>query len=87
MHMTTTPVTATDQYCGKPQLLLALISIIVTILLFAGLHCRNRRPVVDIVVHRDVRDPLKQASELKGAKFHGDPCAPVSPEDWPEELR
>ena len=49
--------------------------------------CRNRRPVVDLVVHRDVQDPLKQAPELRGARFHGDPCAPVSEEDWPEELR
>ncbi len=49
--------------------------------------CRNRRPVVDLVVHREVHDPLKQAPKLKGAKFHGDPCAPVSEEDWPEELR
>ncbi len=49
--------------------------------------CRNRRPVVDLVVHRDVQDPLKQDPRLQGATFHGDPCAPVSEEDWPEELR
>jgi hypothetical protein len=28
------------------------------------------------------RDP-----SLKGAAFHGAPCAPVAETDWPEELR
>jgi len=49
--------------------------------------CRNHRPVVDLVLHRVVQDPLEQAPQLKGAKFYGDPCAPASEEDWPEELR
>jgi prevent-host-death family protein len=49
--------------------------------------CRNRRPVVDIVIHREVGDPLRQDPALKGAVFHGDPCAPVSVEDWSEESR
>lgn len=49
--------------------------------------CRNRRPVVDLVLHREAQNPLKQAPQLKGAKFHDDPCAPVSEEDWPRELR
>lgn len=34
--------------------------------------CRSKRPVVDIVPHRDVRDPLEQAPHLQGARFHGD---------------
>jgi prevent-host-death family protein len=49
--------------------------------------CRSNRPVVDIVPHRGVRDPLEQAPHLQGARFHGDPCAPVSLEDWPETAR
>jgi len=36
---------------------------------------------------RLLEEQIKQAPELKGAKFRGDPCAPVSEEDWPEELR
>jgi prevent-host-death family protein len=49
--------------------------------------CRHRRPVVDIVVHRQGDDPLRQDPALTGAVFHGDPCAPVSSEDWSEESR
>ena len=49
--------------------------------------CRSNRPVVDIVPHRCVRDPLEQAPHLQGARFHGDPCEPVSLEDWPETAR
>jgi len=49
--------------------------------------CRNNQPVVDIVPHRDIRDPLEQAPHLKGARFHGDPCAAVADEDWPETAR
>jgi prevent-host-death family protein len=49
--------------------------------------CRNNHPVVDLVPHRDSRDALEQAPQLKGARFHGDPCAPVSAEDWPEAAR
>lgn len=49
--------------------------------------CRNNQPVVDIVPHRETRDPLEQAPQLEGARFHGDPCAPLSAEDWPETAR
>jgi prevent-host-death family protein len=49
--------------------------------------CRNRKPVVDLVAHREGGDPLRQDPALKGAVFRGDPCAPVAEEDWPEELR
>ena len=49
--------------------------------------CRNREPVVDLVAHRKAKNPLKQDPALKGAIFHGDPCAPVDREDWPEDLR
>jgi antitoxin (DNA-binding transcriptional repressor) of toxin-antitoxin stability system len=49
--------------------------------------CRNRVPVADLVPHRKPGNPLKQNPALKGARFHGDPCAPVAEEDWPEELR
>ena len=49
--------------------------------------CRNNQPVVDIVPHRDVRDPLEQSPHLQGARFRGDPCAPASLQDWPEAAR
>ena len=49
--------------------------------------CRNRKPVVDLVPHHEVTDPLRQDPELAGAVFQGDACAPVSVADWPEELR
>ena len=52
--------------------------------------CKNNKPVVDIVVHRDVSskfDPLKQDPELVGtAVYLSDPLG--STEDlWPEEYR
>jgi prevent-host-death family protein len=49
--------------------------------------CRNNRPVVDIVPHRDSHDPLTQAPHLAGARFHDDPCAPADQDDWPETAR
>lgn len=49
--------------------------------------CRNGKPVVDLVPHRPAADPLAQDPELEGARFHGDPCAPVDSEDWPDEGR
>ena len=49
--------------------------------------CRNHKPVVDLVIHREPADPLEPDPSLAGAVFHGDPCAPVADEDWPDELR
>ncbi|MBI4209853.1 MAG: type II toxin-antitoxin system prevent-host-death family antitoxin [Deltaproteobacteria bacterium] len=49
--------------------------------------CQNGKPVVDLVPHKTGKDPLSQDPQLKGAFFKGDPCAPVSEEDWPEEYR
>jgi len=49
--------------------------------------CRNAKPVVDLVAHRTKKDPLRQDPSLKGAVFHGDPCALVAERDWPAELR
>ena len=49
--------------------------------------CRNGEPVVDLVRHRHASDPLVQDPSLGAAAYHGDPCAPVGQEDWPEELR
>ena len=48
---------------------------------------RNGVSVVDLVPHRKVGDPLEQDPTLRGAVFHGDPCAPVSEQDWPERSR
>jgi prevent-host-death family protein len=49
--------------------------------------CRNGKPVVDLVAHREVVDPLKADPALRGAVFHGDPCAPVDECDWLAEQR
>ena len=49
--------------------------------------CRNNHPVVDLVPHRESPDPLAKAPHLQGARFHGDPCAPASAEDWPQAAR
>ena len=49
--------------------------------------CRNNKPIADLVPHRPVEDPLRPDPILAGAVFHGDPCAPLSEEDWPESLR
>jgi prevent-host-death family protein len=49
--------------------------------------CRHNSPIVDVVVHRGERDPLRQDPTLQGAVFRGDPCAPVDEADWPEALR
>jgi prevent-host-death family protein len=49
--------------------------------------CRNGVPVVELVPHRSRRDRLAQNPALLGAKFHGDPMAPLDEEDWPEALR
>jgi prevent-host-death family protein len=52
--------------------------------------CKNNKPVVDVVVHKEISedfDPLKQHPKLKGtAVYHCDPLE--STEDlWPEEYR
>jgi antitoxin (DNA-binding transcriptional repressor) of toxin-antitoxin stability system len=49
--------------------------------------CRNGKPVVDLVVHRQARDPLDPDPALRGARFKGDPTAGLNEEDWPESLR
>ena len=49
--------------------------------------CRNGKPVADLVPHRKRKFNMTPHPDLKGVKLHGDPCAPVSEEDWPEELR
>ena len=49
--------------------------------------CRNRKPVADLVAHREAADPLRQDPALKGARFHGDPCRLVDEADWPAALR
>ena len=52
--------------------------------------CKNNKPVVDVVVHKEPEksfDPLKQDPKLKGtARYLCDPLE--STEDlWPEEYR
>lgn len=49
--------------------------------------CRNGTPVADLVPHVAHTDPLRQHPGLKGAVYHGDPCASVSEVDWPKESR
>ena len=49
---------------------------------------RHGKPVVDLVPHRAVKDRLKADPSLKGAaRYIGDPCAPLDPEDWPDATR
>jgi antitoxin (DNA-binding transcriptional repressor) of toxin-antitoxin stability system len=45
--------------------------------------CRNRRSVLDLVPHPEVRDLHVQASHLENAVFLGDPCGPLAKGDWP----
>jgi len=49
--------------------------------------CRNNVPVVDLVPHSTVENPLKQDPALKGAHYIGDPFQGVDEEDWPQEDR
>ncbi len=49
--------------------------------------CRNGKPIVDLVLHRQVRDPLTPDPALRGARFKGDSTEGVSEADWPEALR
>ncbi len=48
--------------------------------------CRNGKPIAMLVPVDMVTDPLKQHDELRGIEFIEDPTAPLSDEDWPEEL-
>ncbi|MDA0578023.1 MAG: type II toxin-antitoxin system prevent-host-death family antitoxin [Verrucomicrobia bacterium] len=50
--------------------------------------CRHGKPVADLTPHRGHKHgPLIPDPALAGACFHGDPCAPLSPADWPEDQR
>ena len=50
--------------------------------------CRNGTPVADIVPHdKGAYTTLEPHPDLLGARFLGDPTAPVAVEDWPEALR
>lgn len=46
--------------------------------------CRHGKPVADLTPHRgDTQGPLIPDPALAGARFHGDPSAPLPVEDWP----
>lgn len=49
--------------------------------------CRNGRPVADLVPHQSRAGTLESDPELLGARYLGDPTAPLDAGDWPEELR
>lgn len=49
--------------------------------------CRNGIPVADIVAHEKKTTVTEPTAELAGARFLGDPCAPLDESDWPETLR
>lgn len=50
--------------------------------------CRHGKPVADLMAHRESgHDILKPDPALLGAHFLVDPCAQLSPEDWPEAQR
>ncbi len=50
--------------------------------------CRNGLPVADLVPHRQgSANTLEPSPLLAGARFIGDPVAPLDSGDWPEELK
>ena len=50
--------------------------------------CRNGVPVADLVPHHKGRDiTLEPDPALRGARYVGDPTAPLGADEWPEELR
>jgi antitoxin (DNA-binding transcriptional repressor) of toxin-antitoxin stability system len=50
--------------------------------------CRNGSPVADLVPHAPVAsNHFEPDPSLAGARFLGDPTAPLDIADWPEELR
>jgi len=50
--------------------------------------CRHGKPVADLTAHRGPKhDPLIRDPALAGARFRDDPCAPLTPDDWPEDQR
>ncbi len=50
--------------------------------------CRNGKPIADLVPHAPMASKtLEPDPMLIGAKFLGDPVAPLEEGDWPEHLR
>lgn len=49
--------------------------------------CRNGVPVADMIAHEKPATNTRPAPELAGARFLGDPCAPLDESDWPGALR
>ena len=50
--------------------------------------CRHGKPVADLVPHRGGNDdPLASEPALAGARYVGDPLAPLGEEDGPEAMR
>lgn len=50
--------------------------------------CRNGIPVADLVPHASIPSKsLDPDPMLVGARFLGDPTAPLEAGDWPENLR
>lgn len=48
--------------------------------------CRNGTPVANIVPHRSPIT-LEPDPGLRGARYVGDPTAPLDAQEWPEEWR
>ena len=46
--------------------------------------CKQGKPIVDIVPHRAIGDPLRPDPALRGARYRGDPCAPLAMNELPE---
>ncbi len=50
--------------------------------------CRNGIPVADLVPHASIPSKTLDPDPLfAGARFLGDPTAPLEAGDWPENLR
>jgi prevent-host-death family protein len=49
--------------------------------------CRHGHPIALLVPVGAPGNPLKQHAKLRGIQFNEDPCAPLSPQDWPDEAK
>lgn len=49
---------------------------------------KHGKPVADLVPRKPVKNRLEPDPFLVGkARYIGDPCAPLDPEDWPDVMK
>lgn len=49
--------------------------------------CRNGKPIAELRRLKPTRSPLRVHPRLSKIRFHEDPMAPLSEEDWPPSAR